>query len=77
MSNSTNTIKDKVSIVGIGESAYYKRGQSPYPEFQLALQAILAACEDSGLDPKQIDGFASYSNDRNAPIRLSEAAAVS
>ena len=38
MSNSTNTIKDKVSIVGIGESAYYKRGQSPYPEFQLALQ---------------------------------------
>ena len=36
MSNSTNTIKDKVSIVGIGESAYYKRGQSPYPELELA-----------------------------------------
>jgi acetyl-CoA acetyltransferase len=76
MTFTKNTIKDKVSIVGIGESAYYKRGQSPYPEFQLALQAILAACEDAGLDPKQIDGFASYSNDRNDPIRLSAALGI-
>lgn len=67
------TIKDKVCIVGIGESAYYKRGQSPYSEFHLTLQAILAACEDAGLDPSDIDGYASYSNDRNDPIRLSAA----
>ena len=70
------TIKDKVSVVGIGESAYYKRGQSPYAEFHLALQAILAACEDAGLDPKAIDGFCSYSNDRNDPVRLSAALGI-
>ena len=67
------SIKDKVAIVGIGESAYYKRAQSPYSEFELALQAILAACEDSGLDPKEIDGFCSYSDDRNSGDRLSTA----
>lgn len=67
------TIKDKVCVVGIGESAYYKRGQSPYSEFHLTLQAILAACEDAGLNPGEIDGYASYSNDRNDPIRLSAA----
>lgn len=74
--NEEFTIKDKVSVVGVGESAYYRRGQSPYAEFHLALQAILAACDDAGLDPKQIDGFCSFSNDRNDPIRLSAALGI-
>jgi len=29
------TIKDKVAIVGIGETAYYKRGGAPGSEFQV------------------------------------------
>ena len=70
------TVKDKVCVVGIGESAYYRRGQSLYAEFHLALQAILAACEDAGLNPKEIDGFCSFSNDRNDPIRLSAALGI-
>ena len=37
------TIKDKVAIVGIGETRYYKAGQSPVSEFQLALEAIQKA----------------------------------
>lgn len=69
----SNTIKDRVAIVGIGESAYYKRGQSPYGEFHLMLQAILAAAEDAGIDPKEIDGFASYAGDRNEPMRIATA----
>ncbi len=68
-----NTINGKVAIVGIGESDYYKRGQSPYGEFHLCLQAIMAAAEDAGIDPREIDGFASYANDRNDPIRISTA----
>ena len=36
------TIKDKVAIAGIGETTYYKRGQSPDTEFRLALKAIQA-----------------------------------
>lgn len=30
------TIKDKVAIVGIGETQYYKAGQAPVSEFQIA-----------------------------------------
>ena len=30
------SIKDKVAIAGIGETTYYKRGQAPVSEFQLA-----------------------------------------
>jgi len=29
------SVKDKVAIVGIGETKYYKRGQAPEPEFLL------------------------------------------
>jgi acetyl-CoA acetyltransferase len=35
------TLKGRVAIVGIGETHYYKHGQSPDAEFKLALQAIL------------------------------------
>ncbi|HME98174.1 MAG TPA: acetyl-CoA acetyltransferase [Methylomirabilota bacterium] len=67
------TIRGKVAIVGVGETAYYKHGRAPQSEFALALQAVLRACEDAGLDPREVDGFASYSNDRNDPSRLAAA----
>ena len=67
------TIRGKVAIAGIGETTYYKHGQAPDAEFKLALTAILRACEDAGIDPRRIDGFASYSNDRNEPSRLAAA----
>jgi acetyl-CoA acetyltransferase len=70
---STRTIRGKVIIAGIGETTYYKHGRASDPEFKLALMAILRACEDAGIDPRQIDGFASYSNDRNEPSRLAAA----
>src|SRR5213594_3420156 len=70
---SARSIRGRVAIVGVGETAYYKHGQAPEPEVKLALQAILAACADAGLDPRAIDGFASYSNDRNDPSRIAAA----
>jgi acetyl-CoA acetyltransferase len=69
----SNTMRDKTAIVGIGETTYYKRGASPVSEFRLALQAILAAVEDAGLQVNDLDGFASYANDRNDPARLAAA----
>src|SRR5262245_49703140 len=69
----TRTLRGRVAVAGIGETRYYKHGQSPDSEFKLALQAILRACDDAGLDPRRIDGFASYSNDRNEPSRLAAA----
>jgi acetyl-CoA acetyltransferase len=70
---SGRTLRGKVAIVGIGETTYYRHGKSPDPEFKLALKAILAACADAGIEPRRIDGFASYSNDRNDPSRLAAA----
>ena len=67
------TIRGHVAVAGVGETTYYKHGQAPESEVKLALRAILAACEDAGLDPRQVDGFASYSNDRNDPSRLAAA----
>src|SRR5262245_61277637 len=69
----SRTLRGAVAVAGIGETAYYKHGKSPDPEFKLALMAILRACEDAGIDPREIDGFASYSNDRNDPSRLAAA----
>ena len=60
-------------LSSVGETTYYKHGQAPDPEFKMALDAILHAAADAGIDPRQIDGFASYSNDRNDPSRLAAA----
>ena len=47
------TLRGRVAVVGIGETDYYRHGASPDPEFKLALKAILAACNDAGLDPRE------------------------
>ena len=60
-------MKDKVAIVGIGETEFTKWGQIKRSEFQLGCEAILKAVEDTGLTVKDIDGIASYSMDRNDP----------
>src|SRR6201985_3427858 len=67
------SLRGRVAVIGIGETHYYRHGASPDPEFKLALKAILAACEDAGLDPREIDGFSSYSDDRNEASRLAAA----
>ncbi|MEI8400117.1 MAG: acetyl-CoA acetyltransferase [Alcaligenaceae bacterium] len=73
---SNRTLRGKVAVVGIGETTYFKHGKSPDPEFVLALRAILTACQDAGIDPRDIDGFASFSDDRNEPPRLAAALGV-
>lgn len=70
------TLRGSVAVAGIGESKYFKRGGSPDPEFVLALRAILAACADAGIDPRDVDGFASYAGDRNEPTRLAAALGI-
>ena len=73
---SITTIKSRAAIVGVGETTYYKHGASPVPEFVLACQAVLNAAADAGLDVTEIDGFASYSNERNEPVRLAAALGI-
>jgi acetyl-CoA acetyltransferase len=65
--------RGRTAIVGVGESTFYKHGRSPDSEFKMTLDAVLAACHDAGLNPRQIDGFASFSSDRNDPSRMAAA----
>src|SRR5215217_60240 len=70
------TLRGRAAIAGVGETTYYRHGQSPDAEFKLALQAILAACRDAGIDPRDVDGFASYGNDRSDAPRLAAALGI-
>lgn len=65
-----SAFRGATAIVGIGQTPYYKRGTSPDPEIKLALRAIVAACEDAGIDPSEIDGFVSYGSERNTGQKL-------
>ena len=73
---SERTIRGKTAVVGVGETTYYKRAQAPGPEFKMGLEAVLLAAEDAGIDVREIDGFASYSNDRNSPERIASALGI-
>jgi acetyl-CoA acetyltransferase len=69
----TRTLRGKVAVVGVAETEYYKWGRSPSPEFKLAIEAVLKACADAGIDPRDVDGFSSFSDDRSEASRLSAA----
>ena len=70
MSHGVNhTLLNRTAVAGIGVRQY-KRGQAPLPERGVLVQAIVEACEDAGFDPADIDGFASYGDDKNEPVRL-------
>jgi acetyl-CoA acetyltransferase len=49
------TPSGNIAIVGIGETPFVRRSDRSL--FQLALDASLAAIEDAGLDPQEIDGI--------------------
>ncbi len=59
----TETLKDQACIVGIGETEYSKN--SGRSEMRLALESIMAACDDAGISPKDIDGIVRFSVDSN------------
>lgn len=65
----THPLYGATAIAGVGLKQY-KRGASPLPERSVLVEAILAACEESGFDPAEIDGFVSYGDDKNEPVRL-------
>jgi acetyl-CoA acetyltransferase len=55
------SIRGAAAIVGVGTTEYYKRGRSPFTLEQLVCKAIITACEDAGIDAREIDGFTSFS----------------
>ena len=52
-------LKDAAAIVGIGQTRFARKLEAS--ETGLALEAILLALDDAGIDPSEVDGLASYS----------------
>jgi len=66
---SARWLDGKVAVVGIGHTAYGRRGEfAERGTFALACEALVRACEDAGLSPREIDGFSSYSDDGATPV---------
>jgi acetyl-CoA acetyltransferase len=61
-------LKDAAAIVGIGETPFAKRLEPS--ETQLALEAILAALDDAGLEPGEVDGLASYTLETSDEVEI-------
>jgi len=61
----------RACVVGVGESRYAKWGGiTDASEQRLACEAILAAVADSGLRIDEVDGLASFAEDRNEAVFL-------
>lgn len=64
------------AVVGVGTTAYLRRGTSELSSAQLVLSAILDACRDAGVDPRRIDGFVSYAGDSSKGLAIGAALGV-
>ncbi len=63
-------LKDRTAIVGIGETAFSKKLEPS--EQDLAVEAILAALDDAGIDPSEVDGFASYTMESTDEVEIAK-----
>ncbi|MSO58891.1 MAG: lipid-transfer protein [Ilumatobacteraceae bacterium] len=64
----SNQLGNKTAIVGIGATEFSK--DSGRSEMKLACEAVLAAIQDAGLKPSDIDGMVTYSADNNPEIEI-------
>jgi acetyl-CoA acetyltransferase len=63
-------LRDAAAIVGIAETPFAKKLEPS--EKSLAITAVLAALEDAGIDPCEVDGFASYSIETTDEVELAK-----
>ncbi|MFI8533964.1 lipid-transfer protein [Streptomyces aquilus] len=64
-------IKDATAIVGIGQTAFAK--QLPEDERTLACRAVIAALDDAGIDPGEVDALASFTMEETDEVELAKA----
>jgi acetyl-CoA acetyltransferase len=60
---SKHTYAGKAAIVGIGATEFSKN--SGRSELQLALEACAAACDEAGIEPKQVNGLSTFTMETN------------
>jgi acetyl-CoA acetyltransferase len=70
--NMVGQLRDKAAILGIGETAYTKRGRAGRSEMALACEAIKRAVADAGLGLDEVDGLCAYNSDRCTILEVAE-----
>ena len=63
-----NQLRDVAAVVGIGATEFSK--ESGRSELRLAVEACELAIADAGLEPAQIDGMVTYTQDTNPEIEI-------
>jgi acetyl-CoA acetyltransferase len=63
-------IKDRTAIVGIGQTPFART--LPASEKQLACEAIVTALDDAGIDPGEVDAFASYTMENTDEVEIAK-----
>ncbi|MET9339646.1 lipid-transfer protein [Nonomuraea sp. NPDC003804] len=61
-------MKSQAAIAGIGATEFSK--ESGRSELRLAAEAVLAALDDAGLTPSDVDGLVTYTQDTNQEIAV-------
>jgi len=61
-------LADKAAIAGIGATEFSK--DSGRSELRLAVEATVAALDDAGIDPAQVDGMVTFTMDGNPEIEI-------
>ena len=64
------TLKDEACIAGIGQTEFSKN--SGRSELQLACEAVRAALEDCGLNPREVDGLVTFTMDTNDEVEVAQ-----
>ncbi|MCW2800788.1 MAG: transporter [Aeromicrobium sp.] len=66
------TFRGSAAVVGVSDQ-HYPRGKGPRGERGMLVEAILAACQEAGISPRDVDGFTSYAGgDNSGPVLAAE-----
>jgi len=63
-------MQDATAIVGIGQTPFAK--QLDAPEAELACSAVVAALNDAGIDPSEVDGLCSYTAETTDEVTMAK-----
>ncbi|WP_019875203.1 thiolase C-terminal domain-containing protein [Sporichthya polymorpha] len=70
------SIRGAAAVVGVGQTPYYKRNTAPRSTRGLVAEAVIQAAQDAGIDPRDIDGFASWGDDPTEGTHIATALGV-
>jgi acetyl-CoA acetyltransferase len=70
MATTYSAFKDRTAIVGIGESAFSKHLDAS--EKQLACEVIVAALDDAGIAPSEVDALCSFTMENTDEVEVAK-----